>query len=340
MKVGSLVFATEQGLGRLAKSFYDNGIVTDVMVVAHGRRTENPRWFPGAPRISDLRNAEQYADMRAFCSKMDVMLFFETPFRWDLLDWCRECRTRTFLMPMHECMPEHLPSYPDVMLCPSELDMACYRVGVSGPPWVSRRGVCSEVCVHTPVPVEVRWRPRTRAVLFVHNAGHGGLLGRNGTAEFMEAARHVKSPARLLMRSQEPIPELGGRVEVRIGTVPFEDLWNEGDVFVFPEKFNGLSLPMQEARAAGMVVAGSDRYPMNSWLPPWALIRVKRYAMSRVAPMCREFLEAIVDPKDIAAKIDELYGRDIAEYSEAGRMWASSMSWEALKPKYTEVLSL
>jgi hypothetical protein len=41
MKVGSLVYATDSGLGILAKSFYDNGIITRSMVVSSWE-TPNP----------------------------------------------------------------------------------------------------------------------------------------------------------------------------------------------------------------------------------------------------------------------------------------------------------
>ncbi len=128
-------------------------------------------------------------------------------------------------------------------------------------------------------------------------------------------------------------------VEFRRGIFPADTLWTEGDVFVFPEKFNGLSLPLQEARAAGMLVVSTDRFPINTWLPKEPLIQVSDTRMTRLGGHLTEFDEAIVDPRDIAAKIDEWYGRDISEYSEQGRMWAARNSWEILKPKYMEILA-
>ena len=153
-------------------------------------------------------------------------------------------------------------------------------------------------------------------------------------------------------------------------------------MFVFPEKFNGLSLPLQEARAAGMLVLATDRFPMNTWLPremkagcvrcgsqslrlgdigegercfcnscnhmmkaehlgskTSTLIPVESYNRTCVSPRCLEFDEAVLFPRKIAERIDSLYGKDISAYSESGREWAKTMSWEVLGPRYKEELS-
>ena len=38
---GSIVYATEQGLGYLAKDFYDNGIIDLVCIERHSNRTNH-----------------------------------------------------------------------------------------------------------------------------------------------------------------------------------------------------------------------------------------------------------------------------------------------------------
>jgi hypothetical protein len=345
MKIGSLVFATEQGLGILARSFYDAGVVTDVMIIAHGRRQEFPEWFPGAVRITALRDPAQRNLIQQFVASMDAMFYFETPFVWDAFDWGRAAGRKSFLMPMVECMPDPLPVKPDYLICPSLLDLQWAEKHCPGIP-----------ATYTPVPVKVPFRQRQRAEVFVHNAGHGGLRGRNGTAELLTAWAMVKSPAKLIVRSQEgsfPNPSVRGREgyftrDTR--TYRYDELWangGEGDVFIFPEKHNGLSLPLQEARAAGMLVMTTDRFPNNTYLPRLSydkpcsanpLIPVAETRKARLAPRCVEYDEAIIDPKAIALKIDEFYGRDISAYSASGAVWAAENSWENLKPLYQEVL--
>lgn len=354
LRIGSIVFAVDMGIGILAKDFFDNGVVTDVMVVRHGKRPERDDWYPEAERISNLAFCGNWQKMEDLCRQVDVMLFFETPFRWELINYCRSIGKKTVLMPMFECMPKVLPHQPDLFLCPSLLDLSYYP----SLEWdeVDGTEIKYQRSVYLPVPVDVPWRQRTRAEVFVHNAGHGGLKGRNGTRELLEAMRFVESPVKFIIRSQEPLDiplalgysvttthskvvEYGDKVyDYRIGTFPRDTLYDEGDVFMFPEKFNGLSLPLQEARAAGMLVMSTDRFPMNAWLPRCSLIPKSGVKTNSVSPRCNDFEEAIIDPRDIAAAIDQWYGADIAQHSLNGREWARENSWEVLKPKYLNLL--
>jgi len=120
---------------------------------------------------------------------------------------------------------------------------------------------------------------------------------------------------------------------------PQDQLYVNGDVFVYPEKFNGLSLPLQEAYASGLMVMTTNRFPANTWLPTEPLLPTDGYEIDSIRGGSGFNLHwAIVNPKDIAAKIDEWYGRDISEFSLEGKEWAESNSWDALKPRYLEAL--
>lgn len=348
MRVGSIGYCTDQGLGHLLRSFHDAGVVTDVTLVSHGRREEHPEWFPGARRITSLKDGEQLRLLGRWVEDLDVLLAFETPFVWDLLNVCRSFGVKSILCPMYECCPRVLPAEPDAYFCSSKLDFQYYVDGECPPaPEIEPFRKYPGGCYFTPVPVDtVPWKLRTEARVFVHNAGHGGLKGRNGTAEVVEAIKHLKTPAKILIRSQDPLPvtpEMTGfcstnRLEIRTGTFPRGTLYDEGDVFLFPEKFNGLSLPIQEARASGMLVMGTNRFPMNDWLPPEPLIPVNGIRTNRVSPMCNDFVESIVEPRDIAKTIDAWYGADLTAYSESGKVWAERNSWAALGPMYQRVL--
>lgn len=306
MRVGSIVLATDQGLGYLAKSFYDHGLIQDVYVWPHTSRQNHREWYPDAVKAAE--------DLL----RCDVILLFETAFEWKIIPWARERGIRTVLMPMYECTPYPLPYVPDLILAPSDLDLQYY-------PEASRVNV----------PVDVPWKLRERARVFVHNAGNGGLGGRNGTKELLEAMRWVKSPIRLILRSQRPVEAPSDpRIDLRIGQ--FDDIWEEGDVFVFPEKFNGLSLPIQEAFASGMAVMASDRFPNTEYLPREHLIPVAGYTTEKIA---RPFECAVIHPEAIAEAIDRIYDTDIAETSRKGLAFANENSWQALKGRYEELLS-
>lgn len=326
MSVGAMTYATDQGLGILAKSFYDAGIVTDFLIVNHDSRPNHYDWYP---QSSVIKAPLDRSIAQRFIATVDTMLFFETPFLWELINDCKVLGTKSVLMPMHECMPDPLPTTPDLILCPSALEMRLYGG------------------VFIPVPAStVPFNLRKTATTFVHNAGNLGLKGRNGTFELLMALPHIKSPIKLIVRSQtDEIKKLMGpqiandeRLDLRIGSVPHDELWEEGDVFVFPEKFNGLSLPLQEARAAGMLVMAADRFPMNSWLPRDPLVPVEYEFFTQIRNGWVKFKEAKITPQAIAATIDDWFCQDIEEYSRQGLHWAHDNGWAVLGPRYKEAL--
>ncbi len=334
MKVGTLCFATERGLGYLAKSFYDNGIITDVAVLNHGKIPTQLQWYPGSLYIT--RRPLPNPQMKKLIEDADVMLFFETPFDWELIKYAKQVGTKTALMTMYECSPtpKNMPHKPDLFICPSVLDADIFH---------------KENHVFIPVPVEVPWTQRTKALRFVHNSGYIGLNGRNGTLELLQAMQYVESPIELTVRCQEPrgltklqqqVPKVLNDKRVKFeGHVPYEDLYKHFDVSVAPEKFNGLSLPLQEAHAQGLLVMTTNRYPHNTWLPTEPLIPVKEYITAKVAGRFMSFSQAVLEPKLIAQTIDQWYGRNITEQSTIGKYWAEGMSWASLKPKYIEALT-
>lgn len=308
--IGSVVLATDQGLGYLAKAFYDNGLVKKVLIHQHTSRVNHHEWYPDA-----CKSEEELLD------GLDVLLLFEEAWDWKIIVRARKKGIKTILMPMYECTRHPLPYEPDIILCPSLLDMRYYD---------------DKNSVFLPVPVNVPWKKRSKALVFVHNAGNGGLGMRNGTPELLEAMRYVKSPIKLIVRTQScDFTCDDPRVEIRKGNFPVETLWDEGDVFIFPEKFNGLSLPLQEAFASGMLVMAGDRFPMNTWLPTEPLIPVERYKKERIV---REFESAVYDPKIIAETIDNWYGKDISQFSLAGREWGKLNSWDNLLYEYISTI--
>lgn len=340
MRVGALCYASQQGLGYLMKQFFDNGLVTDPVVFRHSspKRPTHLDWYP--PGTLELVGRPFDGDhLDRVVRSVDVMLFFETPFDWSVIDYCRRRKVTTILMPMYEWTPVTWPVKPDALVCPSVLDADYFRDEFPD-------GMCQFI----PVPVETKyWKRRTTATRFLHNAGGIGHREHKGTRQLLEAIPYVKNPDfRITVRAQDvgdltrmmgqmPDSVMGDqRLSVEPGAVPYETLWDDHDVLVAPEKFNGLSLPLQEARAAGMLVMTTDRYPTNTWLPKGPLIPADRTQRARVGGSYREFDECVVAPETIAKAMDIWYGEDISAYSDGGRRWAENHSWPALKPAYLE----
>lgn len=331
-----IAYAVRQGLGYLAKSFYDHGVVDDVIVVKHSapRRVTQLDWYPtGTPMLT--KTPFRGKAVEEFLQRVDVVMFFETPFDWSFPSRCREAGVKTVLIPMHEWFPRGLQeTHPfDLILAPSLLDRDYLRDSV-----------------FIPIPVETKyWRQRDKAIKFLHNAGNIGCREHKGTRQLLEAIHLIKSEAKVTVRSQDPAllklivdetyhGNLPDKLTLEPGEIPYDSLWDGYDVLVAPEKYNGLSLPLAEARAAGMLVMTTNRYPMNTWLPSGPLIPVSRTENARIGKGYLGFVESIVTPEDIAKTIDDWYGKSIFYYSDYSKKWAQLMSWDSLKPAYLEEL--
>lgn len=330
MRVGTVCYCTEQGLGRLAKDYYDAGVITDVLLIPHPSYENHPDWYPpGTPTVRGKSIHGPAVD--AFLKQLDVILFFETPFDWSLPTRCQEKGIKTVLMPMYEWFPQN-PAFRrsiSLFLCPSLLDLKYFPEGV-----------------FVPVPVDPsRWKLRSRAVRFLHNAGHIGHRNHKGTEELIKAIPYLRPDVRLTIRSQSDriYSLLKGnmgfnQLDVYVGELPYGTLFDDYDVYVAPEKFNGLSLPLQEAYAAGLPVITTDRFPMNTWLPNGFLVKPSSTVQAQLHGNL-PFEESVVDPVAIAEKINHWHRQSIVGHSQVAREWAEAHSWEALKPRILEALA-
>ena len=331
MRVGSIVRATNQGLGVLAESFYNSGLVTDVLIKGH----PNNKMFPSYPQKfnnsivigdgqPDRQKTTPFGEVEVINSlldKIDILLLFETPFYEDIISRAKERGVKVVLMPMYECT--EFPLYPDFFLCPSELDLQYYKHMYENIP-----------SKFIQIPVDVKWKQRKKVKRFIHNAGNGSGMDRNGTQILLKSLEHIKSPIELLIRTQQKSFRVDDdRVEVFSGQVPYDELWNDGDVFIFTERFNGLSLPLQEAYASGMLVIAGNRFPINTWLPTDTLVDVRDSIIikgeNNLDVECSDY-----DEKELARIIDSVYETDITEYSNEGKKWNERNSWNGLKEDY------
>jgi len=320
--IGSLVRDDNSGLGILAWEFQRHGILDKVIIWPNNKRNRFPERFPRRRTQADKDRTEW------FLEGLKILLVFETPFDPKIIPICRERGIRIFYMPMHECLNKAYlrteTHRPDMWLMPSSIEMEI--------------GVRIKKFMRVPVNTDVlKWRQRKKAKIFIHNAGHGGVFNRNGTPQLIKAMDFVKSPIKLIIRTQvNKYKSNNPNIDIRYEQYEnYWDLWNIGDVFVFPERFNGLSLPVQEAFASGLVVMTTNKEAFN-FLPEKPLINPQSWRRRNIGG-CLEFDDAIHDPKEIARKMDEIYDTDISEYSLAGKEWAEENSWKVWKDKYLKV---
>ena len=308
----------------------------------HGEqeRPTQRQWYSTSTPVGDRRSFVQSVAFERFLDDVDVLLCYETPFDWRAVHRCRERGIPAVLIPMYEWYPERVPpgSAFDAMIFPSLLDEDYFRADYP-------------TCPTIPVPADPTfpWRERTRARRFLHNAGNIGSRNHKGTLELLRAVPLTTTPFQLTVRCQDaaglrrliaevPEVERDSRVQFQFGPVPREKLFEDHDVYVAPEKYNGLSLPLQEAFQSGMLVLTTDRYPVNTWLPRSALIPRSDARQVRVAPGHLVIEESVVDPAAVASAIDYWYDKDVTGMSRLGRDWAKAHSWDALRPRYRKFL--
>ena len=341
-RVASLSYACRQGLGWLMRRFFDAGIVTDPIIYRHSHpsRKTLTEWYPPGTPVVEGRNLSADQEVVDVLRQADVLLCLETFFDWELVNACRRLQVKTVLMPMYEWTPVRWPAKPDYVLCPSLLDQDFFRDEFPGR------------CPFVPVPASpVEWKLRTRANRWLHNAGNVGHREHKGTRQLIEAVPLVRNPDfRLTIKAQDsaaltsilndhPAARDDPRLTVDLdGDQPWERMWDDHDVYIAPEKLNGLSLPLQEAFAAGLPVFTTDRYPANTWLPADTLIPPFRMERACITRSYREFDECVVEPATIAAVINDWQGRDVERFSRAGLQWSVDNGWAKLGPVYRRVL--
>lgn len=318
MTVGSIVYATKSGLGILAKTLYDYNIINKVHICEHNKFESNFEWY---------KKEDVFISKEELLKNIDTLFILEAPlpdpFDWSIVEKAKDSNKNVVLMPMYESTPRSHLVFIDKILCPSKLDLEYYED-------------YNSCVVDVPCHQHIRWQQRKQAKVFIHNAGHGGIFSRNGTEEIIKSLQYIKSNNIEIIIRIQPDADIDllnlidkvndKRVKIEKRHVPFEELWCYGDVFLFPEKFNGLSLPLQEAFSSGMLVMAGDRFPINSWLPKDPLIEVSGYFKTYLPWIGIKIDNAIIEPENIAKHIDKFAYRDITKYSELGKVYYDYMT--------------
>lgn len=319
-KVGLVARCDNSGLGVMSEEFFNHIPCEKVLLVSNGVYVNFPERF--GKTAKDVLRVPTDKEYETFFEGLTVAVFIETPYNWNAFRIAKKMRVKTVLIPMYECLRLSDPQ-PDWYACVSKLDYDLM------PPEKRHR-------LTWPVDTDkVRWKRRgEKSQIFIHNAGHGGLLGRNGTDEVLQAAALLPD-IQFILRSQFRLECSLPNVEVRVKNMTrYEELWEEGDAFVLPHKFNGLSLPIQEALAAGMPAISTDMYPFNDWVPKDFLVPVeKKYDISLSRPITASF----VSIPELVSKIRWASER-LPELSDQTRLISLGLSWHNLQPMWIDYL--
>lgn len=261
---------------------------------------------------------------------IDVLFTIETPYDWSVYRKAKDRGVKTILMPMVEWLDRGNPNlkYIDLFICPSS---STYET-IQG----------KKVLVPSEVPIDMR-KFKQRIVkkprVFLHNSGHGGIYGRNSTAELLQAIPKVKSDVRFIINSQYPLERVDDP-RITYNEQNYKNYWemyNEGDVYILLGKYGVAYLGIQEAMASGMPIMFTDMKPFNEYLPKELLVKPKEIVKSTIYAGQSEDM-AFFDIDEIARKIDEVAQMDLTQFSKQSLAKAKDVSWDVWRAKYTDIL--
>lgn len=334
MKVGLIARCDDRGLGNMTWEFYrhvkpERTLVVREPVAERQGFVQHPERYDDATVVEWFEREFDEAVVRPWLSGLDVVYSAETFYDERFVEWCRELNVRTVLHAMPEFYkPELLP--PDVVWTPTSWRLSTLPAGAR--------------VVPVPVAAE-RFKPvmRERANVFLHVVGHRAALDRAGTTTFLRALRHVRTALNVRIVTQDDNgPRLrngGSRHHIEYVTRSALDYWqlyDNADVLVAPRRYGGLSLPWNEACAAGLALVLPDVEPNRSW--PSLLVPAVEHGYLRTSG--GEVVVHDVTPLDLAAKLDLLAAQPerVSELSLQSMRWATNYSWESLLPLYRDEL--
>lgn len=186
---------------------------------------------------------------------------------------------------------------------------------------------------HVPMPVALDRFHGEPGDGFLFVGGHSARGDRNGMEIAIRAARRIG--VELNVTSQDPMRPLNRGARLLPPVENYWDLYQGMGVLVMPRKYGGLSLPVQEAMAAGMAVVMGACPPNGDW--PITLVRgVHAQRMQTPGGTVTLFVA------DVAAVADALeLMRDPtyrSEWQANSQAWAQENSWEARLPLWGELL--
>lgn len=167
------------------------------------------------------------------------------------------------------------------------------------------------------------------------------MADRAGAHTLTAALHRCTGDLRLVVRNpQRAWPSRIGRVPVAcVAETADWRQWPAGHVLAHPRRYGGLSLPAQEASAAGMGLLVGAHDPYAALPHAWP---VASTVARRAVPMKGGRVDVHgVDPAGLAAALDTLAAdRDLLEVTRrAALSWAEDASWPALLPAWRGLLT-
>lgn len=348
IKLGLCAFATCNGLGYQTKAYFEHlkpyrTLVTDIS--AFNGMEQHPEWY----KTNDPEQFEVVFDygfpsnqtIDKFLQGLDIVLCAENPLNYWMFARAKELGIKTVLVPNFEFLEflktPALPR-PDLFLVPSIWRIE--EIRQFGPTRY----------LHFPVDrAKIPFTPVKEFLFFLHTLGRKTYMDRNGTLSILDALKKTddQKVITLFLGPDEielnKLPYYFGKVDSRVSfmessnVVDYAELYKGASVFVFPRRYGGNCLPMNEALSKGLPVIMTDIEPQSALLPKEWLVPATK-ATSFKARTDIDVYEP--DAEALAKKMEWFANMSPAEIlaeSEKANALADTISWESLLPEYIKV---
>lgn len=341
MNFGLIARADSRGLGIQTRAIHDHLNPAKTLVIDCPSAKPLPirrDWYPNATWINGLPKAHDFA---YWLPGLDCVYTAETPYSHSLFEEAHRLGVKTVLHVNPEFLDHirkpYLPK-PSVFACPTR--------------WMFDRIPDPKIVL--PMPVDTtKIRPHTadKATRFLHVVGRPAIHDRAGTADLLLALESVRADITVTITCQEPgyvaslisahgihLPD-NITLNIADGDIDHhQDLYTGHHVLLAPRRFGGLSLPMQEACAAGMPVLATAISPNTDWLPPdW--LAPAAHAGTFTAHTSIDLWT--VDHHAYAIAVDHIAAHPAyyRQSSERAAAIAKGLSWTELRAEYRRLLS-
>lgn len=241
---------------------------------------QNYDWYKNRKNAFIVDGFIKQHEIAPILNNTDLLLTFEIPYNYQLIAEARRRGIKTIIQNNWEFtdyLLNPLLPLPDILM-----NQSYWHLDDQKSKW-------PDITEYCPVPLDIdRFSDvyeqninRTGKKRFLHIAGRGTHLDRNGTIDLIEAIKLIPKEIdfELVIKTQTvDVPFIDdGRVIVEKSSVIDEkEMYRGFDVVVMPRRYGGGCLPANESLASGLPVIMTDIDPNNKVLPNYWLVAANK----------------------------------------------------------------
>lgn len=299
-KVGVIGYNVNTGIGCIIQDYKNNLPIDSHYVIQQPNIGIDMKKIDGKCVIQGNVNIDDWLDT------IDCLITIESPFIDDLFLKCKKRNIRVIVSVDIDWFTPELLWWKDVdvFVCPNmytknQLETYGYK---------------NTVYIPASVDTEYfKFQPRKKVETFLFNNGWGGVNARKGSSQVIQVMYGTNLS--IIINSQASISVDGPKIKLRVTNYDKRiSLYEDGDLYLAPSKWEGHGIHILEAMACGLPVITTNSPPMNEYVDKKEyLIRVKR--VEHIKNWRLYTTSCIIDSDNFRDKVLHFYGEDVEKDS-------------------------